>query len=167
MATTVQVPPPFSEVSHDHDACIQTAVLKAREICARRGVRLTQLRERVLELVWSSHKPVGAYDILNMLQSERGGAAPPTVYRALEFLLENGLIHRIESLNAFVGCNKPGTDHAWQFLICRSCGRAAEISDPDLDTAIVDAASRAGFKVQRRTIELAGLCPRCRGADDE
>ncbi len=167
METSVQFPPPFSEVAHDHDACIEIAVTKAREICTKRGVRLTQLRERVLQLVWSSHRPTGAYDILNMLQSERGGAAPPTVYRALEFLLENGLIHRIESLNAFVGCNKPGTDHAWQFLICRSCGRAAEISDPELETAIIGAARRAGFSVQRRTIELAGLCPTCDGADGD
>lgn len=156
----------FPDPSHDHEACIADAVKVAHEICARRNVRLTPLRQRVFELVWSSHKPIGAYDILSVLQSERGGAAPPTVYRALEFLLENGLIHRIESSNAFIGCAKPGTDHAWQFLICRSCGRVAEISDTGLDDAISSAANTAGFTVQRRTIELAGICPKCNSAGE-
>lgn len=152
----------FLKVDHDHRSCVEAALEKAAEICEQRKVRLTPLRRRVLEVVWGSHKPMGAYDILGMLAAERGSAAPPTVYRALEFLLENGLVHRIESLNAFVGCTKPGHDHAWQLLICRACGRVAEISDAELEGAIGNAASRAGFAIQRRTIELAGLCPTCR-----
>lgn len=152
----------FPEAGHDHDGCIEAALTKAADICERRHLRLTPLRRRVLEVVWSSHKPIGAYDILGVLASERGSAAPPTVYRALDFLLENGLVHRIESLNAFVGCTKPDRDHAWQFLICRSCGQATEISDRELEKAIVGAAERGGFTVQRRTIELAGLCSSCR-----
>lgn len=162
----------FPEDDHDHATCIEEALQRADEICERRKVRLTPLRRRVLEAVWSGHKPVGAYDILTELTNERGLTAPPTVYRALEFLLENRLIHRIESLNAFVGCTKPGRDHAWQFLICRACGRVAEISDAGLERSIAGAASRAGFTIQRRTIELAGLCSACRngqggqGSDD-
>jgi len=152
----------FPEDSHDHATCIEEALQQAEAICERRRVRLTPLRRRVLEAVWSGHKPVGAYDILTELTSERGMTAPPTVYRALEFLLENRLIHRIESLNAFVGCTKPGRDHAWQLLICRACGRVAEIGDAVLDRAVTEAASRAGFTLQRRTIELAGLCAACR-----
>jgi Fur family zinc uptake transcriptional regulator len=152
----------FPETDHNHASCVDEALDRAVAICERRQVRLTPLRQRVLQAVWSGHKPVGAYDILGMLTNERGTTAPPTVYRALEFLLENGLIHRIESLNAFVGCTKPGQDHAWQLLICRACGRVAEISDGKLDHAIADAASRAGFTLQRRTIELAGLCSACR-----
>ncbi len=154
----------FPEADHDHATCVDEALERAAEICEREQVRLTPLRLRVLQAVWSSHKPIGAYDILTILASERGTAAPPTVYRALEFLLENRLIHRIESLNAFVGCTKPGRDHAWQFLICRSCGRVAEISDPELEKTIAGAASRAGFTLQRRTVELAGLCSDCRDA---
>jgi len=152
----------FPTAGHDHAACVHEALARADAICERRGARLTPLRRRVLELVWSGHRPIGAYDILGVLHGERGGAAPPTVYRALEFLLEIGLVHRIESLNAFVGCTKPGTDHAWQLLICRSCGRVAEIGDAGLDAAVSEAAARSGFTVQRRTIELAGLCPVCR-----
>lgn len=152
----------FPKAGHDHGACVETALAKAAEICERRQLRLTPLRRRVLEIVWSSHKPIGAYDILGVLADERGSAAPPTVYRALDFLLENGLVHRIESLNAFVGCTKPEHDHAWQFLICRACGQATEISDAELEKAITRAAERDGFTIQRRTIELAGLCASCR-----
>jgi len=155
----------FPETGHNHEACVEDALERAAEICERRQVRLTPLRRRVLQAVWSGHKPVGAYDILTTLTNERGTTAPPTVYRALEFLLENGLIHRIESLNAFVGCTKPGQNHAWQLLICRACGRVAEISDDELEKAVAAAAARAGFTLQRRTIELAGLCFACRNAD--
>lgn len=152
----------FPEASHDHASCIDAALETAAEICERRQVRLTPLRRRVLQAVWSSHKPIGAYDILTVLTNERGTTAPPTVYRALEFLLENGLIHRIESLNAFAGCTKPGREHTWQLLICRACGRVAEISDTELERSIAGAASRAGFTLQRRVIELTGLCSACR-----
>lgn len=152
----------FPEADHDHATCIEAALEKAADVCDQRQVRLTPLRQRVLEIVWSGHKPIGAYDILGVLADERGSAAPPTVYRALDFLLENGLVHRIESLNAFVGCTKPDRDHAWQFLICRACGRAVEISEGALEKAIASAAARAGFTIQRRTIELAGLCSACR-----
>ena len=155
----------FPKSGHDHATCIEEALECAFEICERRQVRLTPLRRRVLEAVWSGHKPVGAYDILSMLADERGRAAQPTVYRALEFLLENGLIHRIESLNAFVGCTKPGQNHAWQLLICRMCGRVAEISDDELEHAVNGAATRAGFTLQRRTVELAGLCSACRDGE--
>ncbi len=151
----------FPRAGHDHVSCVKSAVEKAYQICETRHIRMTDLRKRVLELVWRSHKPIGAYDILDVLHRERGGAAPPTVYRALDFLREAGLIHRIESLNAFVGCAEPEHDHAGQFLICRTCGTVAEISDPVLDTAVLGVASRAGFAIERRTIELQGLCPDC------
>jgi Fur family zinc uptake transcriptional regulator len=157
----------FPDADHNHATCVEDAMARAAEICQRQQVRLTPLRQRVLQAVWSSHKPIGAYDILGMLTKERGMTAPPTVYRALEFLLENQLIHRIESLNAFVGCTKPGRDHAWQLLICRACGRVTEISDAKLEDAIVGAASRAGFTLQRRTVELAGLCSACRDGRPE
>ena len=122
--------PAFAEHDHDHKACQGEALERAELICAERGVRLTDTRKRVLELVWSGHKPLGAYDILDALRRERDGAAPPTVYRALEFLMGLGLIHRIESLNAFVGCTDPETPHRAQFLICDQCGTTAELNDP-------------------------------------
>ncbi|NQV99504.1 MAG: transcriptional repressor [Rhodospirillales bacterium] len=159
--------PAFAEHDHDHDACQDEALGRAEAICAERSVRLTDIRKRVLELVWRGHKPQGAYDILDALRKERDGAAPPTVYRALEFLLGLGLIHRIESLNAFVGCTDPETPHRAQFLICNSCGTTAELNDPRIDAAIGERAAAAGFSVNRRTIEVEGTCPHCRQADPQ
>lgn len=82
---------------HNHDACVRDALAEARAICQARNARLTPIRQRVLELIWESHKPLGAYDLLGMLAQEGHNAAPPTVYRALDFLQQYGLVHRIAS----------------------------------------------------------------------
>lgn len=156
----------FQKSGHNHGRCIKSAMESAAGLCGDKGARLTTLRRRVLELIWQSHQPVGAYDLLDILKTERRNAQPPTVYRALEFLLELGLIHRIESLNAYVGCNAPDTRHPTQFLICRDCGAAAEISDERLDAAIAGLAHDAGFSVLHRTVEVAGQCPNCRNGGD-
>lgn len=147
---------------HDHDACVSDAIDAAAALCVRIGERFTPLRRRVLELVWSSHQPIGAYAILDKLREEGRSAAPPTVYRALDFLLEHFIVHRIASMNAYVGCLHPGEAHAVQFLICRSCGMAAEIHDRAMTDAIAHSATRIGFTIESRVIELAGLCARCK-----
>src|SRR5690606_30169004 len=140
---------PLASRPHDHSRCVSHALAEAETICARQGLRLTALRKRVLELVWASHKPLGAYDILAVLSEEDGRrAAPPTVYRALDFLLENGLGHRIASLNAFIGCSQPEHAHQGQFLICRSCHAAIELEQASISEAIVGAAVKVGFAVE-------------------
>jgi Fur family zinc uptake transcriptional regulator len=143
---------------HDHGNCVETALDRAALLCEKRGARLTALRRQVLELVWRQHNPVGAYEIL----AQMGRAAPPTVYRALDFLMEQGLVHRIESLNAYVGCERPEAAHSSQFLICSACGAAAEIDDANLAAAAAKRAAQLGFVVDRQTVELRGRCPRCR-----
>jgi Fur family zinc uptake transcriptional regulator len=154
-------PPP----AHDHGDCVKAALDVATNTCEQQGARLTALRRRVLELVWSSHAPVGAYALLDLLRTEGHAAAPPTVYRALDFLLEHGLIHRLERLNAFVGCPHPTSPHDGQFLICHGCGRAAELADPAIDQAVQRRAGALGFTVLRQTIEVEGLCPDCRAQE--
>ena len=140
----------------------ETLLNRAAAICDGRGARLTDLRRQVLGLILDRDAPTGAYDLLDQLRSTRHGAAPPTVYRALEFLLEQGLIHKLERLSAFVGCvAEEDHDHAAQFLICRSCGRVAEIEDHELAHALQDAAKRLGFTVGRATIEAEGQCAAC------
>src|SRR5690625_3106188 len=114
---------------HDHDACMAEALHSAESLCRERGAQLTPIRRRVLELIWSDHRPYGAYELLEKLQAERGRVAPPTIYRALDFLLAQGLIHRIESLSAFVGCPRPHDNHDGQFLIRDGCGATAELAD--------------------------------------
>ena len=156
---------PLASRPHDHSRCVSHALAEAEAICARQGRRLTALRKRVLELVWASHKPLGAYDILGVLSEADGRrAAPPTVYRALDFLLENGLVHRIASLNAFIGCIHPEHPHQGQFLICRSCHTAIELEQPSIAEPIEAAARNVGFAVEGQTVEVVGLCTPCRSA---
>lgn len=148
---------------HDHSHCVHDALATAERLCSESGARLTPLRRRVLELVWDSHRPLGAYELLNQLTAEGHKPAPPTVYRALEFLLEQKLIHRIASRNAFVGCSHPGAAHAGYFLLCEACGNAEEIADTRaLGSAVDKAAATADFQIQGQTLELTGLCRHCR-----
>jgi Fur family zinc uptake transcriptional regulator len=125
-------------------------------------LRFTALRRRVLSLVWESHKPVGAYDILDRLGAEGRRAAPPTVYRALDFLIEAGLVHRLDSLNAFIGCPDPARSHSGQFLICRKCRTVLELDDPDIDGLVEGKARELGFSAVHQMLEIQGLCSDCR-----
>ena len=155
----------FSSHDHDHQSCMATAIAKAEQVCELRNQRFTKLRKRIFELVWQQHKPIRAYDVLEQLQKD-GRAAPPTVYRALDFLLELGLIHRIESMNAFVGCNNPEQKHEGQFFICNECGAFVELDSSPINSAISHSAEHSGFEIQQRTIEIMGLCPECKAKQD-
>ena len=146
---------------HNHDACVQDALADARAICQSRNARLTPIRQRVLELIWQSHKPLGAYDLLGVLTQEGHNAAPPTVYRALDFLQQHGLVHRIASLNAFIGCNHARERHTGMFLICQECRNVLELAPAEVTDAVAQAAAGQGFLPTDTTIEVAGLCPRC------
>lgn len=154
----------FPRQEHDHARCVADALASANALCARTGDRLTPLRRRVLELVWSGHRPLGAYAMLDRLRDDGRSAAPPTVYRALDFLLARGLIHRLASLNAYCGCAHPGEAHLVQFLICRDCGTAAEIADREVGEAIAHSAAAHGFEISDRVVELSGRCRSCRTA---
>ncbi len=155
---------PFAAAAHDHGQCVRAAVEQALELCHRRGVRLTEVRRQVLELVWQSHAPVGAYQILERLAASRGRVGPPTVYRALDFLAREGLVHRIDSLNAYVGCSRPSSPHDAYFLICSDCGDAAEFHDRDLAALVTRCAVRSGFGLRSTNVELTGRCARCNAA---
>ena len=151
-----------SLAQHDHGNCIETALATAEQLCAARGLRFTALRRRVLELVWQSHRPIGAYEVLDQLGEEKQNAAPPTVYRALDFLIEAGLVHRLDSLNAFIGCPDPGRRHTGQFLICRECRTVTELDDDDVDSLVAKKAAARGFTAVRQILEIEGLCKSCR-----
>jgi Fur family zinc uptake transcriptional regulator len=136
--------------------------------CAAHGARLTPLRRQVLGLVLESPQPIGAYALLDRLKESRTGAAPPTVYRALEFLLEHGFVHKVERLNAFVGCRSATAGHEHhdhghtvQFLICGRCGHVEELEDASVRAALAKAAARAGFAPGRMTVEVEGTCRDC------
>jgi Fur family transcriptional regulator, zinc uptake regulator len=145
---------------------------RAETVCDHRGANLTELRRHVLGLILDAASPTGAYELLDRLRQTRRGAAPPTVYRALDFLLTQGLIHRVERLSAFVGCVAGCTaipdgeshTHAAQFLICRTCGRVVEMQDHDVSSVLARAAKDAGFTIGSATVEAEGLCSTCRAA---
>ena len=156
-----QVLIPFQKSRHNHRHCVVTALRDAEYTCQRMGLRLTHTRKRVLELLWQQHTPVKAYDILQMMHRENPRAAPATVYRALEFLQQAGLVHRIESLNAFVGCGDPSRPHDGQFFICRQCGAVAEIHEPKISRLLQEQARLLGFQSDHPLVEIQGRCPRC------
>ncbi len=133
----------------------------AERICKGRGSRLTALRRRVLEIVLEAGRPVGAYEILDSLRARTGRGAPPSVYRALEFLMEQGLVHRVVSLNAYVGCVQPHDSHRGQFLICTRCGTVTELEDRAIEDTIRERARAAGFAAEASVVEATGRCARC------
>ncbi|MAL98804.1 Fur family transcriptional regulator [Hydrocarboniclastica marina] len=151
-------------IAHDHSACIAEALDRAQTLCRDRGERLTTLRQKVLTLVLQSHRPLGAYDLLDGLNQEGRKAAPPTIYRTLEFLQQAGLVHRIASLNAFVACHHPGKPHSGCFLICQSCRNVLELESTQINDAVRSASADEGFSITDTTIEVAGLCPTCKKA---
>jgi len=154
--------PPLACQHHNHRHCIEDAIAAAHRICKAKKVRLTPLREQVLTLIWQSHKPLGAYALMEMLAAHSTRrVAPPTVYRALDFLREQGLIHRINSLNAFVGCSEPDIKHQNYFLICHSCGVAAECNGEGLEQAVQGVAEVSGFQIKELSVEIVGICPNC------
>lgn len=149
------------DAAHDHARCVEDALTRAEAICEARGLRLTPLRRHVLRLVWAGHKPVGAYDVLDALTEAGRRAAPPTVYRALDFLMEAGLVHRLDSLNAYIGCPDPAHAHSGQFLICRECHSVIELDASAINARIQEAAAGAGFRAEQQMLEVRGLCAAC------
>ena len=156
--------PDLAFAAHDHGHCRAGALGRAEEIAQARGVRLTPVRRRVLEILLEAHRAMGAYDVLNRLAAEGYGNQPPVAYRALEFLEDQGFAHRIRRLNAFTACMHPGEDHAPAFLICRTCNMVAEAPAAPVMAALTQAAAPSGFAIERANVEAMGLCPACQEA---
>ncbi|MCC2617700.1 transcriptional repressor [Aestuariibacter halophilus] len=140
---------------------IEEQVTKARAYCEEQGARFTLLREKVYALLLSKEGAIGAYELLDQLKETENSAKPATVYRTLDFLLEFGLVHRVESSNAFVACHHFGCSHPVQFLICDECGDVQEIQSAGLKETLDKQAATRGFRVSRQTIEAHGVCAMC------
>ncbi len=147
---------------HPHHYDAKGFVRAVEHASEERGLRLTPLRREVLELIASTRKPIKAYDLLDLLREKHGNAAPPTVYRALDFLLQNGFIHKLESINAFVSCHHPADEHQVPFLICDTCSSAEEVCDERVAELIEIQAKALGFRPQAQTLEVHGTCKHCR-----
>jgi len=152
----------FPAPDHDHGRCASAALAHAEELCAARAQRLTPIRRNVLQALLASHRPLGAYEIIERLADD-GRPAPITVYRALDFLRDNGLIHRIESRNAFVACvhNHPSAEPV-VFLICERCGAVGEAASTSVAATLSAAARAVGFTPKSPVIEIGGICAHCR-----
>lgn len=146
---------------HDHDSCVADAMARAERRCADEKLRLTPLRRRVLEILLSEHRAMGAYDILEKLRREGLGREPPIAYRALNFLVSHGFAHKVERLNAFAACTMSGAAHEPAFLICRACGSVAETEAKAATAQLGKTAAEAGFSPENAVCEIEGLCPRC------
>lgn len=152
---------PVTPNNHNHALCVQSALAVAERLCHERGVQLTPIRQQVLALIWENHNAVKAYELLDRLKPLQNAAKPATVYRALDFLIEQGLIHRVESLNAFVGCNCPSYQHEQLLLICNQCNEVEERSAPEVMRTLLAEINQAHFIVHSKAIEIHGICQKC------
>ncbi|KUP91903.1 transcriptional repressor [Tritonibacter horizontis] len=147
--------------SHDHTRCIASGLAAVDRYCAERRLQFTPVRRRVLEILLQRHQALGAYDILNDLREEGLGSQPPVAYRALDFLVKHGFVHKIERLNAFIACMHPGETHTPVFMICRHCDSVAEAQREPMQGQLGEVARAAGFLIERTVVEAEGLCPKC------
>lgn len=139
----------------------EAIMVKAKAYCDSQGARLTPLRERVYEILLSKESAIGAYDLLDELRKTEDNAKPPTVYRALDFFLDLGLAHKVESTNSFKACHHFGCSHPVQFLICDTCGDVQEIQSAGVKETLEAQADQNSFVIVRQTIEAHGVCHRC------
>lgn len=152
----------FHEPGHDHARCAADAIAHAEAVCQERGQRFTPIRRHVLEALLSSHRPLGAYDVIERLAGRVARPAPITVYRALDFLMENGLVHRIESRNAFLACaHNHDSSATVAFLICERCGAVGEVAASNVTQPLIEGARASGFSPKMTVVEITGTCANC------
>jgi Fur family transcriptional regulator, zinc uptake regulator len=161
---------PRHDNAHGHEhgtpASPEAALALAEEYCRERGEKLTPIRRKVLELLLTSGRATKAYSLLDDMRQIHPGSAPPTVYRALDFLLSVGLVHRIESINAFTVCHDLTHCQHGMLVVCQQCGNVAELHQPALREALVAQIELAGYRLAGDEIELKGLCAECQAAAD-
>lgn len=155
------ITPKWFANKHNHEECIDSALAVAEKICQKKSLRFTPTRRMVFSLLWQKHTPSGAYEILEMAKKKGYRAAPITIYRALDFLIENGLAHRLATTNSYIGCSCGGGKHHGVFLICRNCGRVLELNATELIKKFKHSAMDTGFKIKSSSIEIEGICPIC------
>ena len=152
---------PLGFAQHDHQKCMSEAIAAAEARCAADGLRFTPVRRKVLEILLQDHRALGAYTLLDRLREDGFGSQPPIAYRALDFLVANGLAHKIERLNSFIACVHPSHSHTPAFMICRLCDAVAETESSPSRGALGDAARATGFQIERTVVEAEGICPTC------
>lgn len=139
--------------------------MHAEQVCERRAQKFTPIRRQVLEALLASHRPLGAYEVIEELAKSMPRPAPITIYRALDFLMANGLVHRIESRNAYLACaHDHDTTATVAFLICERCGLVGEIPATPIAQDLSAAARASGFLPKLSVVEITGICGHCQRA---
>ena len=146
--------------NHDHDACFGDAMEEIEKHCQERNLQLTPLRRRIFEYLLRDHKPLGAYEILDLLREDGLASTPPIAYRVLNFLIKEGFVHKIQGLNAFVACSHPGISHSPAFMICRKCEKVAEL-DKRVSGINLEKSIPSDFSVEETVVEMKGICTSC------
>lgn len=153
---------------HGETSCVKPSyqqvddfLQQASVLCSKRNQRFTELRKQVLSLICQSEQPVGAYALLDSMRDAGRSAAPPTVYRALDFLLEQGLVHRLATNNTYLACAHPQQQHEAIFLVCKQCGFTQELHTDGIYKAVANRAKKAAFLVEHTSMEVTGLCVDC------
>jgi Fur family zinc uptake transcriptional regulator len=152
-----------TEIAHEHVLTDQLSTAEA--LCVQRGKRLTPIRRKVLEILLAEHRSVKAYELLELIRGVQPGAAPPTIYRALDFLVEEGLVHRLDAINAWTACLDAAGEPHDLLVVCTRCGAVAELSDPELSRKLAERVAKAGFALSGHETELRALCRQCRGPE--
>ena len=145
---------------HNHELCYKTSIKAFKKNCHEKKLKLTPLRLKVFELLLNDHRPLGAYQILNTLSKDGLNLTPPVIYRVLDFLIEQGFVHKIKNLNAFIACSHPGNTHSPTFMICRKCEKVAEI-DVNESGIKLDKNLFSDFQIEESIIEVIGICKSC------
>jgi Fur family zinc uptake transcriptional regulator len=157
--------PSFPARDHEHGACLAEALNRARLRCSEQGVKWTVLREQVFRQIATSHKPVSAYDLIESLASQGKRLAPVSIYRILAVLQSVGLVHRLETRNAYFACM---AEHARPpqtvIFVCEECERVAEAEAPEALRAISNSTDRGHFHIRNTVLEVSGLCAECHKA---
>ena len=146
--------------SHDHDVCFGDAMVEIEKHCRKKNLKFTPLRRRVFEYLLRDHKPLGAYEILDLLREDGLASTPPIAYRVLDFLMKQGFVHKIQGLNAFVACSHPGSSHSPAFMICRKCEKVAEL-DEKISGINLEKSIPSDFSVEETVVEMRGICTSC------
>jgi Fur family zinc uptake transcriptional regulator len=144
----------------DNSPCFKKAIDEIQKYCLEKNLKFTPLRRKVFEFLLRSHKPLGAYEVLDLLRQQGFASTPPIAYRVLDFLVAQGFVHRIQGLNAFVACSHPGSSHSPAFMICRKCEEVAEIRAKDSKINLIKS-SVYDFIVEKTTVEILGVCKSC------
>ncbi len=146
---------------HNHNNCISFALEEAQRICDTRGEKFTELRKEVLKIIWKSHRAVKAYAILSQLDPRIASVEPVNVYRALDFLCEQQLIHKIHMVKSYIGCSHPAEHNNCILFYCNSCHEVQELCQQNVRTALQNVCDKYDLNVVEQLCEIVGICRNC------